>query len=289
MPGSILGRSRLLAFAAMLSCCICTPGAQAQPLEAMTYNIRYAAPGDGDDAWPFRKARVAALLNFYEPDVLGLQEAEHQQLRYLAEALPEYRYTGVGRDDGLTGGEYAPIFYDARRLRLLVGNTFWLSETPAVPSIGWDAALKRVCTYARFEDLATSRQFWVFNAHFDHLGAVARANSAALIRDEIGRLNVDELPVLLMGDFNALPGSEPLAILLAGFDDAGREASHHRFGPDGTYVGFRVGGEVPRRIDYILTSSGGWRVARYAVLSHSQGGRYPSDHLPVFVEAEPLP
>jgi endonuclease/exonuclease/phosphatase family metal-dependent hydrolase len=288
MPDAILRAARSLLLA-VVSCCLLAVAAEAQPLEAMTYNIRYATPDDGDNAWPSRKARVAALLNFYEPDVLGLQEAEHRQLRYLAEALPEYRYTGVGRDDGLTGGEFAPIFYDARRLRLLEGSTFWLSDTPAVPSIGWDAVLKRVCTYARFEDLATSRQFWVFNAHFDHLGSVARAKSAALIRDEIERLNVDELPVLLMGDFNALPGSEPLAILLASFDDTGRKASHVRFGPDGTYVGFRVGGEVPRRIDFILTSSGDWRVARYAVLSHSEDGHYPSDHLPVFIEAEPVP
>lgn len=289
MRGSILGASRCLVVAAILGCSLGVPGATAQPLEAMTYNIRYDTPDDGSNAWEFRRARVAGLLRFYEPDVLGLQEAEQHQLRYLAEALPGYRYVGAGRDDGLAGGEFAAIFYDTRRLDLLEDGTFWLSETPAVPSIGWDAALKRVCTYARFEDLATSRQFWVFNAHFDHQGAVARSKSATLIRNEIERLNADGIPVLLMGDFNALPESEPLAILAAGFDDSQRAASHVRLGPEGTFAGFRVGGDLTRRIDYILTSSGDWDVTRYAVLSHSQDAYYPSDHLPVFVEAEPAP
>ena len=287
-PGAILraGRPHLLA---IVACCVLAVAAEAQPLEAMTYNIRYDTPDDGGNAWEFRKARVASLLSFHEPDVLGLQEAEAHQLRYLTEALPAYRYVGAGRDDGLAGGEFAAIFYDTRRLRLLEGSTFWLSETPAVPSVGWDAARKRVCTYARFEDLAASRQFWVFNAHFDHRGSVARTKSAALIRDEIARLNADGLPVLLMGDLNSLPDSEPLAILAAGFDDSRQVASPVRFGPDGTFAGFRVGGDLTRRIDYILMSSGDWNVTRYAVLSYSQDGHYPSDHLPVFVEAEPRP
>ena len=167
MPGANLRVARLH-LCAVAICCLMAVAAEAESLEAMTYNIRYDTVDDGDNAWDFRKARVAGLLSFYEPDVLGLQEAEYHQVRYLRDALPRYRYIGVGRDDGRTGGEFSAIFYDSGRLKLLEDGTFWLSDTPAVPSLGWDAALKRVCTYARFEDRATSRQFWVFNTHFDH-------------------------------------------------------------------------------------------------------------------------
>jgi endonuclease/exonuclease/phosphatase family metal-dependent hydrolase len=270
--------------AAVLACWLAAATAHAQSLEVMTYNIRYDNAEDGTNAWEFRKAGVASLLTFYAPDVIGIQEAEYHQVRYLDDAMPHYRYVGVGRDDGRTGGEFAAIFYDSRRLRVLDSSTFWLSGTPDVASLGWDAALKRVCTYARFQDLATSREFWVFNTHFDHEGAVARANSATLVRDQIDSLNADDDPVLLMGDFNALPDSQPISILRASFDDTKQEASQVRFGPDATFGGFRVDSPLTRRIDYIFTSPGDWGVLKYAVLNHSRDGSYYSDHLPVFVE-----
>ena len=284
MPGANLRVARLQALA-IAACCLIAVTVEAQSLDAMTFNIRYDNVEDGANAWEFRKAGVAGLLRFYEPDVLGIQEGEYHQVRYLAEALPHYRYAGVGRDDGRTGGEFSAIFYDSRRLKLLEEDTFWLSDTPAVASVGWDAALKRVCTYARFEDLAGSRQFWVFNTHFDHEGAFARAQSAALILDQIERLNADGLPVLLMGDFNAVPGSEPVTILTARFDDAKQKASEVRFGPEATHGGFRVSTPLTKRIDYIFTSPGDWHVLKYAVLDHTQDGNYYSDHLPVFIEA----
>lgn len=111
---------------------------------------------------------MVKLIQHYEPTVLGLQEVLHRQLRYLDEALPEYRYVGVGRDDGKQAGEYSPIFYRTASLKLVRTLTFWLSETPTEVSVGWDAALERICTMALFEDRAEKKRFFVFNTHFDH-------------------------------------------------------------------------------------------------------------------------
>ena len=56
----------------------------------------------------------------------------------------------MGRDDGKTKGEYAAIFYDKQKLRLVDSGHFWLSETPEKPGPGWDAACTRICTWGLF-------------------------------------------------------------------------------------------------------------------------------------------
>lgn len=269
----------------------------AQTIEAMTYNIRLDTETDGADAWDFRKKGLVDQIRFHEPDVLGIQEGLFHQVEYLDTSLPDYSYVGVGRDDGEKGGEFSAIFYDTRRLERLEHGTFWLSESPEQASVGWDAALKRICTYAAFKDLTSSQTFWVFNTHFDHRGEVAREKSAALIMAQIDKINEQGNPVLLMGDFNAVPGSAPISTVMDSMSDAKKEASFVTFGPDGT-VRFRsdetagrfgVDQPVTRRIDYIFTSKGNWNVLKYAVLTDSNKLKYYSDHLPVFVEATPLP
>ena len=278
-------------------CMLLTACVQVQTIEAMTYNIRLDTESDGADAWDFRKKGLVDQIKFHEPDVLGIQEGLPHQVEYIDAALPDYSYVGAGRDDGKQGGEFSAIFYDTRRLERLAHGTFWLSESPDQPSVGWDAALNRICTYARFKDLESSQSFWVFNTHFDHLGVLAREKSAELIIAQIDKINVHEDPVLLMGDFNAVPGSAPIVAITESMSDAKEQASVVAFGPDGTVrfwpdetAGrFGVDQPVTRRIDYIFTSKGNWRVLKHAVLTDSNNLKYYSDHLPVFIEAEPVP
>ncbi len=272
-------------------------GVQAQTIEAMTYNIRLDTQDDGADAWDFRKKGLVDQIKFHGPDVLGIQEGLYHQVEYINASLPDYSYVGVGRDDGEKGGEFSAIFYDTGRLKRLKHGTFWLSESPGQASVGWDAALKRICTYAEFKDLQSLKTFWVFNTHFDHKGVIAREKSAALIIAQIDRINVQGKPDLLMGDFNSVADSTPISTLLVRMNDTREEASLVAFGPDGT-VRFRpdetagrfgIDQPVTRRIDYIFASKGNWNVLKYAVLTDSYDLKYYSDHLPVFVEATPLP
>lgn len=250
-------------------------------LTALTYNLRFDNPGDGDDAWPKRRDFLAGQLRFHAPDVFGVQEALLRQLEYLDEQLPVYGRVGVGRDDGKEGGEYSALYYRKDRFGLLESGTFWLSTTPDVPSKAWDAALPRICTFAHLYDSVTNRKIWIFNTHFDHIGKQARSASASLILQKVKEKNTEPEPVIVMGDLNAEPGEAPVAVLDSELDDARAVSKEPAFGPEGTFNGFKFHEPVTRRIDYIFLKGKGLTVRQYAVLSDSRACHYPSDHLPV--------
>jgi endonuclease/exonuclease/phosphatase family metal-dependent hydrolase len=255
--------------------------AQETSFSVLTYNIRYDNPADGENAWSERRHFLAGQLRFYAPDIFGVQEALRHQLEFLGEQLPAYSWVGVGRDDGEAGGEYSAVFFRKSRFSVQQSGTFWLSPTPERVSKGWDAALPRICTWALLEDKAAGRHVWVFNTHFDHVGREARRMSASLLLLRLWEMNRQRYPVVLMGDFNAGPNTEPIQILLRELYDARVRSQEPPFGPEGTFNGFRFYEPVELRIDYIFTTPD-LRVCKYAVLSDSKNCRYPSDHLPVY-------
>src|SRR5688572_20116938 len=121
-------------------------------LRVMTYNIRLDLESDGLNAWPHRRHAVSALIRFYEPDILGMQEVRVHQRDQLKDDLPEYAFLGVGRDDGVEGGEFSSLAYRRDRYRVTDSGNFWLSQTPDTPSRGWDAAYIRIATWARLRE-----------------------------------------------------------------------------------------------------------------------------------------
>ena len=250
----------------------------------MTYNIRLDVSSDGENAWPNRKDYWASQITFYEPDIFGIQEALPHQVTDIAGLLPNYSYVGIGRD-GVGKGESSNIFYKKERFKVLEENTFWLSETPDKISKGWDAALNRVCTYALFKDEKSKQIFWVFNTHLDHIGEAARTNSILLILSKMRTLNTKNYPVFFMGDFNSEPAEERIVNLKKEMIDS-RDASEEKpFGPSGTFNAFKHDEAVTKRIDYIFLSKDNlFKVKKYGILSDSKDLKYPSDHLPVFVE-----
>jgi endonuclease/exonuclease/phosphatase family metal-dependent hydrolase len=150
-------------------------------LRVMTFNIRYDEPRDKENAWPNRKELVASMIRFHHADLVGLQEALKRQLDDLEKLLPEYAWVGVGRGDGKTEGEYSAILYRKIRFTYLASSTFWLSETPDVASMGWDAAYPRIVTWVKLKDNRTSKTFFHFNTHFDNRGVLAREESSKLL------------------------------------------------------------------------------------------------------------
>ena len=206
-------------------------------ITVISYNIRYDNPDDGVNRWDLRKEKVVSYLKESGSDVIGMQEVLDHQLKYLNKELKEFSYTGVGREDGKIKGEFSPILYNFKKLKILETSTFWLSETPDEISVGWDAALERICTYARFEHITTGKQFWVFNTHFDHRGDSAREESVKLILKKIKTMNDMELPVLITGDLNLTPETLPIKILQNSFQDvlASLTPSEKNYG---TFTGF---------------------------------------------------
>lgn len=258
--------------------------AMAQSYKIMTYNIKYDDPNGGENKWSLRKDFLSNQIAYNNPDIFGIQEGLHHQVQYLDSVFVDYDYIGIGRDDGKTKGEYSAIFYNSKKFNIVNQGTFWLSETPNKISVGWDASMERICTYGLFKDKITMQQFFVFNTHFDHIGKVARVKSAALILKKIEALNINNLPVIVMGDFNLKPESEPIQLLSKALNDSKKVSATKPFGPTGTFNGFNFNKPVSDRIDYIFTSKKHIKVLKYAVLSDSKDCKYPSDHLPVIID-----
>lgn len=261
-----------------------TQGSYAQNIKAMTYNIRLNVDSDGENSWDYRKDYFLSQIQFYEPDVLGMQEVTPGQLTYIASKLKDYSFVGIGRDEN-NQGESSNIFFKKDRFKLKESGTFWLSDTPDRVSKGWDAAINRICTYLLLYDRTMKKQFWVFNTHLDHIGELARTNSIFLIMDKIKSINKGNFPVVFMGDLNSEPETARIKSLKIVMQDTREISIQKPFGPDGTFNGFKHNEAVTRLIDYIFISKGkSFLVQKYAVLSDSKDLKYPSDHLPVYVE-----
>ena len=260
-------------------------GLGAQSLNVMTFNIRYNTVADSLNAWPYRKDKAASQILFHDVTVLGVQEALHDQVVDLQQRLTSFKYVGKGRDDGKQKGEYAAIFYDTTRLQLLETQTFWLSEQPTVPgSKGWDAAITRIVTWAKFKDRKTKKQFYAFNTHFDHMGKTARKESAALLLSKVKEI-AGSYPSVVTGDFNAQPSDEPIQVITDSANpdhltDSKSISITPHYGPAGTFNGFKQKEATDQPIDYIFVKNGG-RVLKHATLSQSWEGRFSSDHFPV--------
>lgn len=255
----------------------------AQPVKIMSYNIRYDNPRDGVNAWANRVDQVVGLIQKYDPDLIGVQEALHHQLQDISRLLPGYSYVGVGRDDGKRAGEYSAILYKHGRFGLLTSSTFWLSETPTVPaSKSWDAAITRIATWARFFDKEANAELLMVNTHFDHVGKLAREQSALLIKSKLAELSKQQ-PVLVTGDFNCTPSEAAYQQMISENDFRLFDSSQGN--STGTFCGFEVGSITCSQIDYIFYSSE-WDVLSYRVATDFHGKYYPSDHLPVLAHVE---
>jgi endonuclease/exonuclease/phosphatase family metal-dependent hydrolase len=250
-------------------------------LRVMTFNVRTSVAKDGADGWDNRKAFLAETVKTFDPDLLGVQEAMQAQADYLRQQLESYGFEGVARDDGKQAGEYSAIFYRKARFERLDGGTFWLSPTPEKPGLGWDAACIRIVTWTRLKDRATGRSFAYFNTHWDHVGNVARVESAKLMRRRIAG---EAMPVLVTGDLNSGEESKQVRELLGGAPGArlfnAYREMHPTKGPDEATFHEFSGKTAGSPIDYILYTAP-FVVRKAAIDRTSRQGRYPSDHFPV--------
>lgn len=269
-------------------------------LRVMCFNLRLAIASDGDNRWAARRDLALRTIRNFDPDVLAVQECLPSQADWLKEALLDYAFIGVGRDDGAQGGEIAGLFLRSERVTVADADwgTIWLSPTPdVVGSMGWDAAYTRTMTWATVTDLRADQQIALACTHFDHRGVEARLESARLIRRDLWE-RFESLPIILMGDFNATPGSGPYRALTgedAGFLDTFLAAGHTDVRSEtdgtGTFHGFD-GGRDGNRIDWILVTPDIQTIEAGIDRTHDSAGespddsanaesRYPSDHFPV--------
>lgn len=276
----------------------------AQQLIVGTYNLRNHNHDDElqGNGWSQRCPVISQLVTFNDFDVWGAQEVLHDQLNDLLSAMPQYGYLGVGRDDGKTGGEYAPIFYKKSRLKVLKDGHFWLSQHTDYPNKGWDAACIRICTWGFFKDLKTNKKFWFFNLHMDHMGVVARRESSRLILKKVKEF-CGNAPVILTGDFNVDQTHESYRLLAnSGILRDTYKIADMSYALNGTFNDFDPFSKTDGQIDHIFVSRQ-FHVYRFGILTDTyrtlrkdtanEGNsskdissqkydiRMPSDHFPV--------
>jgi len=284
-------RKMTLALTALL-CLLCsgilTPQADAAKksdkpafngIKAMSFNIRTANAKDGTNSWEFRADAVLEMIQDQAPDVLGMQEALLRQVEPLIYFLDDYKWVGVGREDGKKDGEIMAILYNKKTTSLLKWGTYWLSETPDKPSMGWDAQYMRTATWALLKDKKSGKKYFLVNTHLDNSGAQAREKGLSLVLERIAAMNPDGFPLLLMGDFNMTLDDPSMAPAKNNLQNC-RQIAVKSDDLDTCHDW----GRHLSSIDFIW-EKGFSSCIEYQTLTKEYGGRaYISDHYPIFAK-----
>ncbi|WP_226683190.1 endonuclease/exonuclease/phosphatase family protein [Sutcliffiella horikoshii] len=252
----------------------------------MSFNLRVIVPSDPFN-WDDRKHWIAETINAYTPDVIGTQEATIPMLEWLKDRFKEsYEVYAVNRTVSTEVGEFSAVFVKKSRFTIGSKGSFMLSETPdIIGSMGWDAHCERICSWLELIPTGeTQPVLRFFNTHLDHMGKLARKEGLKLIRDEIrSKDNTKSLPVILTGDFNDVPDSEPLA------EVSSMESCYSCFTAEEkerslTFHAFE-GGIKGDPIDYIFGTNG-VEFLTVRIIRDSTDGGYPSDHYPVLAKVK---
>ena len=266
---------------------ILVDGRDYNELSVISFNLRVPALSDLLNTWTFRRSATPAMIKDYCPDIFGVQEALSDQLTYVGDNLPNYSYVGVGREDGKEiseitdseeSGEIMAIFYNTSEIELLEWGTYWLSETPDVPSKSWEADYTRTMTWAKMQMKLNGMKFFYVNTHLDNHSGTAREEGLKLIVNKIAEMNIDNLPVVLTGDFNVTPDNSVLKVLdNAEMLDARTTAA--KTDDLATFNGW--GKEEARVIDYIYYRGFSSCPEYETIVKQYANVQYISDHYPI--------
>ena len=265
--------------------CLLALAVSAQTVTIMSYNLRSSTKNeqDGANGWINRKEAAVKMLLTERPDVVGMQEEMPDQEAYLRKHLSAvYDGVSISRDPANREDEACAIFYDKQKFDLVRTNTFWLSETPDVPSRGWDGKYKRIVTYVHLRDKATGQLYLVFNTHLDHKGVVAREQSLQLIADSAIAIGGDTIPMFVMGDLNVTPDAPELAPMWNTMKLAQNEAPVTDKGMTFHSWGRGKG----KMIDYIFYRNAS--ALEFRILRNGYGVPFLSDHYPVIAVCTPM-
>jgi endonuclease/exonuclease/phosphatase family metal-dependent hydrolase len=261
--------------------------AAAEPLRVMSFNVRNSNAQDGENVWSKRTELFFGTIERFKPDLIGFQEVLANQYDAIVARMPGYAFSGVARNDGKRSGEWSMVAYRQDRFQAIKHGDFWLSETPdVIGSKSWDAAITRICSWARLREKDGGREFVFANTHFDHKGVVARAESSRLLTTKLTELGAGGA-VILTGDLNINEDNPAYTVLVrpeAGdtirWTDAYRAVHPKRLPGEASFHGFK-GTVAGSRIDFVFHTSHFTATAATIEQSPAVEGRWASDHYAV--------
>lgn len=272
---------------------ILVDGRDYNELSVISFNIRVLGGLSeliDPNSWSRRRSATPAMIKDQCPDIFGVQEALSDQLTYVGDNLPNYSYVGVGREDGKEiseitdskeSGEIMAIFYNTSKIELLDWGTYWLSTTPDVPSISWEADYKRTMTWAKMQMKYSGKKFFYVNTHLDNHSGTAREEGLKLILDKVAEKNTDNLPVVLTGDFNIIPTDSVLDDVLGEAEMLDARTTATKTDNLPTFNGFGNEDESPRVIDYIYYRGFSSCPEYETIVKQYANIQYISDHYPI--------
>ncbi len=265
--------------------CLAFWGARAEgkteKLRVMSFNVRIQTSEDtGDRAWEARKEGCVKAIKKYNPDVLGLQDAQTVHKTDIMKELPEYQLVDrsgkPGKVDEVLEYNENPIIFRANRFELLDYGFFWLNEDQTINARGWDASGVRTVNWVKLRCKKSGQIFFYFNTRFDNEGPVSRQQSAALIIDRIKELAGDSAVVFLGGDF-CVPNVDKAVKILASYF---RESEVTVKKPDTTPSFNDFGRSKGISSDHFFYRNA--EASSFEVVSGDKFGvKYISDHYPI--------
>ena len=252
-------------------------------IKIMSFNVRTkTSETDPTNNWDNRKVACVKLINDQRPSIIGYQEAQYTlQWAYLKEQLAgKYDGYGVNRDDGTESGkgEVMGIMYDRSVIEKIDGGTFWLSETPDVPSKGFGASYSRNATWGIFKHIPSGKIFYYINTHLDHKVANAQIEGMKLISKHFDEYK-GVYPLFLTGDLNIKADNVALDVIESYMNNARYAAPSSYTDYDNTYNGWTAAGKSI--IDHIYCSNN-LKVVEYHTVNDDYDVLFVSDHYPIY-------
>ncbi|MBQ6265875.1 MAG: endonuclease/exonuclease/phosphatase family protein [Clostridia bacterium] len=249
-------------------------------MRVLSFNV--LCYGNPTHFWLNRIPGVIKVIKYASPDSFGVQEAHKKWMDVLCENLPEYGYVGVGREDGADEGEFAAVFYKKSLYEVTDSGNFWLSETPDKPSLGWDSACIRICTWAELKNKENGKTYIHMNTHLDHIGVTARSQGVKLIKEKAASFGGK--PVICTGDFNIEQDTDCYIEMVSGnMGDA------RKLAPDSddcyTFHGFRPS-KIQNIIDFIFIDKNTVKPLKFKVINKKEYRKFYSDHYAVYLDLE---
>ncbi len=231
----------------------------------LTYNVYHGEDANGGS----NLDAVGGIINSLQPDLVALQEVDNKTVRAKKLDLT----AELSRRTGMQGVFGKAMDYDGGGYGEAVLSRYPVIETKNNPLPHTTKAEPRAALEVHIELPGGVKMAFV-GTHLDHQRD--QSNRMMQVKRILELYENYELPIVLAGDLNAVPGSDPINLLLRRWSDAARAD------PQPTFPSVKPA----RRIDYIMYKpKGRWKVVEIRVIDE----KVASDHCPVLAVLELLP